>query len=314
MQFPEALIAIIGYACGVGSVLQGSENGPQVLRNYGLGNHLKELNCSFVDFGDAKPTQDSSERTIIENKMSANEKLALDFVDVFSACATLHTKTEDALSKGMFPIVLGGDHSLSIGSISAVANYYAKKGKKIGVIWIDAHADVNSIESSPSKRIFGMSLGVLLGRVPGLLSSFQNPSPAISSKNVAYIGLRDIDPDEKRHIREHGIGAYTMKEIDMFGVGRVVEQAISRASDGTAGFVVSLDLDVCDPKLVPGVGTPYRGGLTFRETHLITELLYDSEKMLSFELVEFNPRLDQENRTADMCLSIIESAVGKSIL
>jgi arginase len=226
----------------------------------------------------------------------------------------LYSKVLRSLEESCFPLVLGGDHSLSIASVAAVSNYYRRKGEKLGLIWIDTHPDLNTVKTSPSKRIFGTPVSYLLGQAQGLFSSFQEGGSAISFENLAYVGIRDVDKGEKELINKLKINSFSMKLIDIKGVATALEEAIAVASKGTSGFIVSFDLDVCDPSLVPGTGTPKRGGLTYRESHLIIELLYDCQKMRSIEIVELNTILDRDFKTAHLALSLIESAFGKSIL
>jgi arginase len=198
--------------------------------------------------------------------------------------------------------------------VAAVSNFYAAQKQRTGLIWIDSHPDLNTPDTSYSQNIYGMSVAVLLGRLPGLLASIQTRKPAIDLRNFCYIGLRDVDPPEREAIKSLNISAFTMKDIDLHGLPRIMERAIAIASEGTAGFVASFDLDVCDPPIVPGVGFPVRGGFTYREAELVWELLYDSKKLRSIELVELNPTLDRNQVTAELGISLLESAVGKAIL
>ena len=185
---------------------------------------------------------------------------------------------------------------------------------QLDLIWIDTHADCNTPETSPSMNPFGMSAAFLLAEIGGAFAGMQQRSPAVSPENLVYVGLRDVDQGEKELIRRKHITSFTMKEIDRDGIGCVIEDAIEIASLNTAGFVVSFDLDVCDPRIVPGIGTPARGGLTYREAHLALELIAESQKQLAFEMVELNPELDRNFETVDLAISLIESALGKTIL
>ena len=300
--------ALLGYACGLGGQIPGSEKGPDALRSLKIQERIEELGYRVFDRGDAGKEKPS--------KVSAadGEKSLENLEAVYSSCKELTLMLEDCLKKDLFPLVLGGDHSLSIASIAAVSNHYHKRGEKIGLIWIDTHPDLNTPESSPSKCIHGISTAVLLGRVPGILSSLQQRTPAVDPENLVYLGLRDVDPGEKDYLAKNKLNAYTMKEIDIIGMAEATKLAIAHACKDTAGFVVSFDLDVCDPHLVPGTGTPKRGGLTFREAHLALELVHDSGKLLGFEMVELNPTLDQDFKTAELAVSLCESVLGKSII
>lgn len=305
--------SLIGYRCGGGGLFPGTEEGPKQFRELGLIERLVDLGLLVDDLGDAVPSKAKSFEQQLENA-SEGEKGAHSLLEVFSACSALAEKVETALERRTVPIIIGGDHSLSIGSVAGVSNFYGRAGQSVGLLWIDTHGDINSPESSPSGRIHGMPVTALLGKMPGVLSSLQKTNPAIRAENLAYVGLRELDPGEKVSIRDLGIKAFTMKEVDILGIARVMEEAIGIASSGTAGFIASFDLDVCDPQLVPGTGTPKRGGLTFREAHLSLEMIYDSAKMLSLELVELNPKLDKDNVTAELAISLIESALGRAIL
>lgn len=306
---------LIGYACGVGGKILGAKEGPRVLRSRNLIETLKKIGVEVADFGDAFPVASLGEEEQIREKATPLENRALYLAAVYVACKNLHKLTLEALEKNYVPLILGGDHSLSIGSISAISNFYGKKNQKVGMIWIDTHPDINTPDTSTSRNIFGMSVAALTGLIPGgVLESLQNKAPAVDLKNLVYVGLRDIDPPEKERIRSLGITTFTMKDVDILGLHEVMNRAIKVASEGTAGFVASFDVDVCDPVFAPGTGTTIRGGLTYRESHLAVEMMHDSKKMLAFELVELNPSLDKDFKTADLAVSIFESAVGKSIL
>jgi arginase len=215
----------------------------------------------------------------------------------------------------MTPLVLGGDHSLAVGSVSGVSHFYRRRGQKIGVIWIDAHSDINTPETSPSGNVHGMPLAALLGLGPELLGNIFGYSPKIAAENTVLIGVRDIDAAERENIRRAGVAeVYTMRDIDERGMRTVMEEALRAAGRGTAGYHVSLDMDWIDPEDAPGVGTPVRGGATYREAHLAMEIIADHGRLLSFEIVEVNPVIDEHNRTADLAVELACSAFGKKIL
>ncbi len=310
----EKKYSLIGYAYGQASMNPGSSDAPRVLRELKLLERLRASGISVDDLGDAGTYIDPGTDAYVSLHSSSEEALCNSLVSTFSACRQLNEKTRVALETGTIPLIIGGDHSLSVGSVAAVADHFGDSGQRIGLIWIDTHADINTPETSPSKNIYGMSVAFLTGMVPGALSKLQRHPPAVAFDRVAYIGLRDLDPGEKKTIRERGLRSYTMKEVDVLGIAEVTRQAIQHVNRETVGYVVSFDLDVCDPSLVPGTGTPVRGGLTFREVHVLLELLADDGRMLSFELMELNPRLDTDFRTADLALSLIDTALGKSIL
>jgi len=218
------------------------------------------------------------------------------------------------LHQGKVPLVLGGDHSLAVGSVSGVSNHFRKRGEKVGVIWVDAHADMNTPRTSPSGNVHGMPLAALTGNGPRALTHIFDYAPKVDARNVAIVGLRDIDILEAPHVRKSGVRAFTMRDIDQRGLTRVMEDAIEIASAGTAGFHLSFDMDSVDPDEAPGVGTPVRGGITYREAHLAMEIVSDAAKLVSLEVVEVNPVLDISNRTAALAVELMMSALGKRIL
>ncbi|MBP9839173.1 MAG: arginase, partial [Proteobacteria bacterium] len=246
--------------------------------------------------------------------ISEQEKDINNIVPTLASCKVLNEKTTLALNKGHIPIILGGDHSLSIGSVSAVSSFYEKQQKKVGLIWIDSHADINIPSTSPSNNLFGMSVASLLDLFTGYATTMQTKRPAVDINNLVYIGLRDLDKGEVEFIKDLKINAFTIKDIDILGMAEVTKRAIQIATDNTCGYVLSFDLDVCDPSIVPGTQTPVRGGITFREAHLLMELIADNQKMLSLEMVELNPLLDRDFITAELAVSLIESGLGKKIL
>jgi arginase len=219
-----------------------------------------------------------------------------------------------ALSRGSVPLVLGGDHSVAVGTVSGVSQYFRGRGQAAGLIWLDAHADMNTPASSPSGNVHGMPLACILGMGPPELTGLSGYRPMIAAHNAVIVGLRDVDQLEKPHVRESGIKVYTMRDIDERGLRTVMEEAIRLASDGTAGFHLSLDMDFVDPQHAPGVGTPVRGGSTYREAHLAMEMICDCGQMVSMEVVEVNPVIDEVNRTADLAVELVMSALGKRIL
>jgi arginase len=222
--------------------------------------------------------------------------------------------TQSSLDQGHTPIVLGGDHSIAIGTVSGVAAHFRSKGQKLGLIWVDAHADVNTPQSSPSGNIHGMPLAVILGSGHDALVKLGGERIRIAPKNIALIGIRMIDMIEKEILRSSGISYFTMRDIDEKGMTWVMEQAIAAASDGTDAIHVSFDLDAIDPVYAPGVSTPVTGGLSFREAHLALEKAYESGRLASIEFAELNPSNDIRSQTATLCVDLIQSALGKSIV
>jgi arginase len=221
---------------------------------------------------------------------------------------------EATVEQGRMPLVLGGDHSVAMGSVAGVASHYRKAMSKIGLIWIDAHADMNTPESSPSGNVHGMPLACLVGMGPKELTHIAGFAPKVDAANVAIVGLRDVDDIERENVRTSGVAAFTMRDIDERGLRSVMQEAIARATAGTAGFHLSFDMDAVDPYEAPGVGTPVRGGITYREAHLAMETVCDSGMMVSMEVVEVNPVIDSANRTALLAVELVMSALGKRIL
>lgn len=234
--------------------------------------------------------------------------------EITRVCSELADRVELALEHGWFPVVLGGDHSVAIGTISGLARFYRKRGQRIGVLWTDAHTDSNTPETSPSGNIHGMPLAVLLGHGPKELVSIAGSEPALRIGDVCVIGARDVDATERTAVRELGLRVYTMSELDERGTAVCVREAIERVSAHTAGVHLSFDLDGVDPQHAPGVGTPVPGGLNLRESHLICEKVAQTGKILGVEMVELNPVIDSENRTGKLAVWLILSALGKTIL
>jgi arginase len=285
--------------------------GPSAVRVAGLEARLEALGHQVTDGGNI--------RVEIAETQSAGSVNARFLQQIADTCTRTAEAVVKSLEDGMSPLILGGDHSLAAGSISGVAEYYRRNGEKIGVIWMDAHSDINTPETSPSGNVHGMPLAALLGLGAGSglepLSQIFGYSPKIAPENTVLIGVRDIDNAERENIRRAGVAqVYTMRDIDERGMRTVMEEALRAASRGTAGYHVSLDMDWIDPEDAPGVGTPVRGGATYREAHLAMEILADHGRLLSFEIVEVNPVIDEHNRTADLAVELACSAFGKKIL
>jgi arginase len=219
-----------------------------------------------------------------------------------------------AVREERFPLVLGGDHSVAAGTIAGVSNAYRQQEKKIGVIWVDAHADMNTPETSPSGNVHGMPLACCIGEGPAELTGILGYAPKVEPRNVVLVGIRDVDLSERSGVRASGVNAFTMRDIDERGMRDVMEEALVLAGADTAGVHLSLDMDAVDPDEAPGVGTPVRGGITYREAHLAMEIVCDSGQLTSMEVVEVNPVLDSANRTALLAVELVLSALGKRIL
>ncbi len=280
--------------------------GPSALRLAGLNGKLESLGYQIDDLGNVAVAQQEGTDPGPENAKYLGQ--------IASACTKLAEMLQPVLDSNEFPMVLGGDHSIAVGTVSGLSRWFRQRNEKIGMIWIDAHADMNTPESSPSGNVHGMPLACCLGKGPAKLTNIFGYSPKLEGKNVALVGIRDVDIREREFVREMGITAFTMRDIDERGLRTVMERAISVAGEGTAGFHVSLDMDSVDPVEAPGVGTPVRGGMTYREAHLAMETLCDCSDVLSMEIVEVNPVLDEANRTALLGVELVMSAMGKKIL
>jgi arginase len=231
-----------------------------------------------------------------------------------SVCQTLYQLSLSALEEGALPLVLGGDHSCAAGSVAAAAAWSRRADQPLGLLWIDAHGDMNTPTSSPSGNVHGMPLAALLGPEPRDLSQVGGFSPKVRPAQTVLLGVRNLDAREKVLVRESRVHVFTMKDIDRVGMATVAAEAIALASRGTAGMHVSFDLDVCDPAIAPGVGTPVKGGLNYREAHLLMELVADSGRLTSLDIVEVNPTLDVRNATAVLAAELALSALGMRIL
>jgi arginase len=299
-------IAIVGAPLDLGAGRRGVDMGPSALRLAGLGARLQSLGYDPEDLGNVAVAQQESTPTGPENAKYLSQ--------IAKTCSKLAAMVEAVLETGKFPLVLGGDHSVAVGTVSGVSHVFRTRSAEIGLIWIDAHADMNTPESSPSGNVHGMPLACCVGHGPPELTGLFDYAPKVRGRNVVLIGIRDVDVAEREIVRQSGVTAFTMRDIDERGLRNVMEQAIAIANDGTAGFHLSLDMDSVDPDEAPGVGTPVRGGMTYREAHLAMETICDSSRMVSMEVVEVNPVLDEANRTALLGVELVMSAMGKKIL
>ena len=298
-------VHIIGVPLDLGGNRRGTDMGPSAFRIAGIREQIAALGLSVTDKGDisspipeAKGAGDSNKRYVRE---------------IAKVCQRLYHASLASLDDGALPIALGGDHSLGAGSVAAAAVHVRKRGKALGLIWVDAHGDMNGPSSTTSGNVHGMPLAALLGREPAELQ-FGDVAPAVLARHTVLVGIRNLDEREKEIVRAAKVHVFTMKEIDRLGIAEVMERAISLASRGTGGFHVSYDLDVCDPTVAPGVGTPVKGGLSYREAHVVMEMVAESGKLTSLDLVEVNPTLDIRNTTAELGTELALSALGKNIL
>jgi len=299
-------VVVIGVPLAYGASMAGVELGPAALRVAKLNRRIAQLGYKVRDLGDLEVEEEQTAPDPADKLKHLRE--------ISSACDELAQKAEEVLNAGELPLILGGDHSIAIGSISGFASYCRKRNEKPGLIWFDAHADMNTPETSPSGNIHGMPLAVLLGYGAPQLTSIANFSPKLDPTLCVHIGARDIDHDERELVRKLGIRFMTMREIDERGMSACMDEAIAIASRGTGGYAVTFDVDVLDPGDAPGSGTLVRGGLTYREAHLGMEKVAEAGGMRSLEIVEINTALDVNNKTAELGVELILSALGKTIL
>jgi arginase len=299
-------IAIIGAPLDLGQDRRGVDMGPSAVRVANLHSRVASLGYEVADWGNIPVEQ--------KEAWPEGDPHAKYLELIASACGTLAAKVSEALAQGHLPLVLGGDHSVAIGTVGGVSSHFRTRGQAAGLIWLDAHADMNTPESSPSGNIHGMPLACILGKGPSPLTDMLGYRPKVDPRHAVIVGLRDVDATEKPQVRDSGIRAFTMRDIDERGLRAVMADAIAIATEGTAGLHLSLDMDFCDPVDAPGVGTPVRGGATYREAHLALEMICDSRHMVSMEVVEVNPVIDERNRTADFAVELIMSGLGKRIL
>jgi arginase len=299
-------VGIVGVPLAFGQGMLGVELGPSAIRVAGLASAIASLGYEVNDRGDLRVDRPRTYPREGEKLKYLNE--------VFATCSALAIEAETIVDAGEIPLTLGGDHSIAIGSLSGITKAYRKHDQTLGLIYLDAHADMNTEETSPSGNIHGMPLAVLLGYGAPELVAIGGQGPKFEINACAHVGARDLDPGERTLIRETGMRFFTMREIDDRGLSVCIDEAIAIASRGTSGFAVTFDVDVLDPGDAPGSGTLVRGGFTYREAHLAMEKIAESGQMRSLEVVEVNTALDVNNRTAELAVELILSALGKTIL
>ncbi|HXW03602.1 MAG TPA: arginase [Vicinamibacterales bacterium] len=299
-------VHIIGVSLDLGGNRRGVDMGPSAFRIAGIGERLSALGVPVVDAGDLVAP--------IPEIKSVGDPRKKYIREIARVCERLYKSSLSSLERGALPLVLGGDHSLAAGSVAASAEFLRREGKPLGLIWVDAHGDMNTPESSSSGNVHGMPLASLLGPEPAELSRIGGFTPKVLPEHTVLIGIRNLDEHEKEAVRASRVHVFTMKDIDRAGIAAVVEQAIALAARGTAGLHVSFDLDVCDPAIAPGVGTPVKGGLDYREAHMVMEMIADSGLLRALDLVEVNPILDDRNMTAILGTELACSALGQEIL
>jgi arginase len=302
----DQTVAMLGVPMDLGGGRRGVDMGPNAMRIAGLVEGVQALGIEIEDLGNV-PVSEPERRVPKDPKARFAEEIA-------ECCARLAGEVEGVLDRGSFPLVIGGDHSIAAGTVAGMSNYFHKRQERMGLIWFDAHGDMNTPESSTSGNVHGMPLAACLGRgVPQLVALGQR-HPMVDPACTALIGVRDLDRREALEVREAGIRVFTLREIDMHGIHKVMSEAIEIATGGTVGFHLSFDLDGVDPSAAPGVGTPVPGGTTLRESHLVMEHAAASGKLLGLEIAELNPIIDDHNRTAEFAKELILSGLGKAVL
>ncbi len=300
-------IRMIGVPMDLGASRRGVDMGPYAVRYTDLRARLEQLGHGIEDLGNIPvPFREDAER--------GAQRGARYLGAITGVCAAVAAETKRAVTEGVRPLVLGGDHALAAGSIAGASAALAAQGRTLGVLWMDAHADLNTPGTSRSGNVHGMPLAALLGHGDRALSGLAGGPAAVTAGRLAVVGLRDLDEPEREHIRKWGLNAWTMRALDERGVRAVMEEAIRVAADGCDALWLSFDMDVLDPREAPGVGTAVPGGMTYREAHLAMEMIADSGKLIGMDLVEVNPVLDEHNRTAEVGAELVLSAFGKRIL
>ena len=280
--------------------------GPSAIRVADLEARLEALGHKVQDLGDL-------DVKIPETQKVGEGKLRYKAA-ILAACDDLRKAVQASLKKNHLPLVLGGDHSIAIGSVAGSTGHFATRGESLGLVWFDAHGDANTPDTTPSGNIHGMSLAVSLGLGDPELVQLGGRAPKVLARNTVLIGIRDLDPGERDILKKNGVTVYTMRDLDERGMRDVLDEAIRLASDGTAGIHLSFDLDVVDPEDAPGTGTPVWGGITYREAHLAMEMLSDRAEIVAIVLVEVNPVLDTQNTTGILAAELAQSLLGKRIL
>jgi len=300
-------IRLIGVPMDLGASRRGVDMGPSAVRYTELRERLEAMGHQVEDMGNVPVP-------FREDAAKGAQRGARYLGAITDVCADVASRVREALAAGALPVVLGGDHALSAGSIAGASAFFAATGGHVGVVWVDAHGDLNTPATSRSGNVHGMPLAALLGHGDKAMTGLAGRTPAVRVSDLAVVGLRDVDDAEKAHVRKWNLSTFTMRALDEHGVRKVMEEALSIATKDTAGLWVSFDMDVIDPADAPGVGTAVPGGITYREAHLAMEMIADTGKLVGIDVVEVNPVLDERNRTAEVARELILSAVGKRIL
>ncbi len=306
MKTPNKVVNIIGFPMDLGAGRRGVDMGPSALRIAGLEDSLRELGYTVNDSGDVHIQ-------IMERQKITNPKLKY-LGEILKTSKILASRVERALESGQFPLCIGGDHSMALGSIAGISSYCRKNKLKLGVVWIDAHTDMNTDTTTPSGNIHGMPVAAAIGLGHEKLVNFYGHSPKVKPENMALIGIRSIDFKERENIKKLKLPVYTMSDVDKLGIHRIIVKVLKQFKENVDHIHVSFDLDSVDPTVAPGVGTPVPGGLSYRETHLLMEAIAECGCMNSLEVAEVNPILDERNKSARFAADVIASSMGKRIL
>ena len=299
-------IHVIGVPLDLGADRRGVDMGPSALRIAGLGDRIAALGYAVTDRGNlATPIRETTHPGDPAKKYIA---------DIAGVCRRLFESADASHAAGTVPVILGGDHSLAAGSVAATAAAARRQGERVGLLWIDAHGDMNTPDTSPSGNVHGMPLAALLGPQPAELATVGTALPAVDAALTVLVGVRNLDPAEREQVLASDVHVFTMKDVDRLGMATVAERALELTGRDTDGLHVSFDLDACDPSIAPGVGTPVKGGLSYREAHLLMETVADSGRLRALDVVELNPTLDDRNATAELGVELVLSALGLRIL
>jgi len=299
-------VALLGVPMDLGGGRRGVDMGPSAIRIAGIEESLRAFGLEFTDHGNVAVPEPES--LVPQNTRARFLK------EITDGCRRLRGAVTAALDEESLPLVVGGDHSIAVGSVAATSSWHHRRGERIGLLWFDAHADMNTPETTPSGNIHGMPLAVCLGHGPEPLIELGERRPMVDTERACLVGIRSVDEHERAVIRASGIKVFTMRDVDQLGMAAVMREALEIVSDGTAGFHLSFDLDGTDPTVAPGVGTPVRGGPTWREAHLVMEMAAESGRLLALDMTELNPILDDRNRTAEAAVELVLSALGKRTL
>ncbi len=301
----QKTVSLLGVPMDLGGGLRGVDMGPSAIRIAGLEEEVRALGIEFEDLGNVPVPRPESRQP--------RDPQARFLTEIANCCRRLRTRVERVLDEEHFPLVIGGDHSIACGTVAGISSWYHARQEKIGLIWFDAHGDMNTPKTTLSGNIHGMPLASALGYGAPELAQMGDLTPMVRPENTVLVGVHSLDPAERDLIRESGMKVFTVRHVDMLGMHRVMREAVEIATQGTAGFHLSFDLDGCDPVVAPGVGTPVRGGMTEREAHLVMEHAAESGKMLGLELTEINPIQDMRNATAEFAVELCLSALGKIV-